>query len=75
MKKQTNWISRGTSKRSKIGKKKGWTYEKNIPFTGAVIKGGSKKTGQTLFVIMTKFLILQKSLLYFQKGHIHSFQN
>ena len=38
-------------------------------------KGWVKKTGQTLFVILTRFLISQKSHLYHQKGHIHSFQN
>ena len=39
------------------------------------IEGGAKKTEQTLFDILSKLLILQKSPLIYQKGHIHSFQN
>ena len=38
-------------------------------------KGWVKKTGQTHFVILTRFLIPQKILLHLQKDHIHSFQN
>ena len=38
-------------------------------------KGWVKKTGQTHFVILTRFLIPQKILLHLQKHHIHSFQN
>ena len=34
-----------------------------------------KKKYQNLFVILPRFFILQKSLLYHQNGHIHSFQN
>ena len=40
-----------------------------------ILKSGTKKNGQTLFVFLTRFLISQKSLLYLQKGYITYFQN
>ena len=39
------------------------------------IKGVTKKTGQTLFVILHRLIQFQKRALYHQKGNIHSFQN
>ena len=39
------------------------------------IKGEQIKTGQTLFVILPRLMVLQNIPLYLQKGNIHSFQN
>ena len=39
------------------------------------LKGVTKKTGQTFFVILHRLIQFQKRALYHQKGHIHSFQN
>ena len=40
-----------------------------------IIKGVTKKTGQTLFVILHRLIQFQKRALYHQKGNIHSFKN
>ena len=39
------------------------------------VKGGTKKTGHTLFVILSRLMLFQRITLYPQKAYIHSFQN